>query len=437
MIRKLQWKMVAIIAGILLLVFGVVFATLNLFMQRSSVQQTTQVLELIARQDGLEEAERFDAGDPDGGISPREQPPGSDPNLPEEGLGPEILRSSRIFYVKLNTGGTPLEVQIDRMFDFTEQDAEDYALTAYGRTSDSGTIDGYQYLVQEKDYGYIAVFAERGIETQMLSQLMEVSLWVAGVTFAVLILVSIFLSRWAVRPVKTAFDKQRQFVSDASHELKTPLAVIASNVDMLQECGESLNDRELRWLDNIRASSDQMTYLVEELLTLARAENDQSGKEQVRETVPLSDLVTDEVLLFEPILYEAGKELDDHITENLLVSGDPGKLRRLVNILLDNARKYADSPSVVTLRLEPEGAKRVRLTVNTKGDPIPHDQLERIFERFYRADQARSSEGFGLGLSIASQIAQEHGGRLWAESSLDEGNTFLFSMPRLRETKQE
>lgn len=140
---------------------------------------------------------------------------------------------------------------------------------------------------------------------------------------------------------------------------------------MLQECGKSLNDRELRWLDNIRASSDQMTYLVEELLTLARAENDQSGKEQVKETVPLSDLVTDEVLLFEPILYEAGKDLDDHITEDLLVTGDPGKLRRLVNILLDNARKYADSPSVVALRLEPEGAKRVRLTVNTKGNPSP------------------------------------------------------------------
>ncbi len=320
-----------------------------------------------------------------------------------------------------------------------EEELVDVVTLCLAEQSNTGLLESYRlrYLRVDTTSGWRIAFADISQERSTLRSLYFTLLFISLGALAAFFALSMLLARWAVRPVERSWAQQRQFVSDASHELKTPLSVFASNVDMLQEGGETLNDRELRWLDNIRASSDQMTYLVEELLTLARAENDQSGKEQVKETVPLSDLVTDEVLLFEPILYEAGKELDDHITEDLLVSGDPGKLRRLVNILLDNARKYADSPSVVTLRLEPEGAKRVRLTVNTKGEPIPHDQLERIFERFYRADQARSSEGFGLGLSIASQIAQEHGGRLWAESSFDEGNTFLFSMPRLRETKQE
>ncbi|MCD8190929.1 MAG: HAMP domain-containing histidine kinase [Clostridiales bacterium] len=338
------------------------------------------------------------------------------------------------FTVAVGVDGTTF--LLDNQFGTIDEDElVDVVALCLAEQSDMGLLRSYglRYMRVSTRTGWRIAFADISQERSTLRSLYITLLFISLGALAAFFVLSLLLARWAVRPVERSWAQQRQFVSDASHELKTPLSVIVSNVDMLQECGESLNDRELRWLDNIRASSDQMTYLVEELLTLARAENDQSGKELVKEAVPLSDLVTDEALLFEPILYEAGKELDDHITENLLVTGDPGKLRRLVNILLDNARKYADSPSVVSLRLEPEGTKRVRLTVNTKGEPIPHDQLERIFERFYRADQARASEGFGLGLSIASQIAQEHGGRLWAESSPDEGNTFLFSMPRLRE----
>lgn len=296
-----------------------------------------------------------------------------------------------------------------------------------------GVLSDYRlrYLRVDTLLGWRIAFADISQEQRTLQALMINLSVIGGISLVVFFFISLLLARWAIRPVEKSWVQQRQFVSDASHELKTPLTVILSNVDMLENCGQGLTERDRRWLDNIRASSRQMSQLVEELLTLARSDN-QSAKDRMKETFSFSELVTDEALLFEPILFEAGKELVEHITDGLLVTGDPSKLRRLVEILLDNARKYADTPSTVTLRLEPEGQKRVRLSVNTQGEPLPADQLERIFERFYRADQARSSEGFGLGLSIAAQVAQEHGGRIWAESSLAEGNTFLFSLPRAK-----
>jgi signal transduction histidine kinase len=167
---------------------------------------------------------------------------------------------------------------------------------------------------------------------------------------------------------------------------------------------------------------------VEELLTLARSDS-QSKKDLVHGTVDWSELVEESVLLFEAPLLEADRPLEDHIAPGITVSGDPAKLRRLTEILLDNARKNAQPHTTVTLRLEREGGKRARLSVNTKGKPIPPEQRERIFERFYRSDQARSSEGFGLGLAIAQAVAREHKGKLWLESAKDTGNTFSFSLP--------
>lgn len=294
-----------------------------------------------------------------------------------------------------------------------------------------GILPTYQlrYLRLEQMLGWYIIFADISHEQAVLHSLLVTELTVGALSLLAFFVISVLLARWATKPVAESWKQQRQFVSDASHELKTPLTVILSNVDMLQSCGANLTPREQRWLEHIRGSSEQMTELVEELLTLARSDN-LAKKDYIRESVNLSDLVTDEVLLFEPILFEADKELVDNIAEDITVTGDPSKLKRVVEILLDNARKYAEPHSTVTLRLAPEGQKQVCLSVNTKGEPIPKDALPHLFERFYRTDDARTSEGFGLGLSIAAQIAAEHGGRIWAESSCVDGNTFFFTVPR-------
>jgi signal transduction histidine kinase len=326
-------------------------------------------------------------------------------------------------------GGTTV---LDNQFGSVDEDTlVEVVETCMKEQPESGVLSEYQlrYLRVERGISWYIAFADTSQEESTLRSLTFNLLCITCGTIVVFFFISLALARWAVRPVERSWAQQRQFVSDASHELKTPLTVILSNVDMMESCGEGLDERQLRWLDNIRASSGQMRQLVEELLTLARSDN-LAEKDRVREVFSFSELVMDCVLCFEPILYEAGKELQDDIADDLTVTGDPAKLRQLVDILLDNARKYADPDTVVSLRLHPEGQKRVLLSVTTQGNLIPPDQLERIFERFYREDKARTSEGFGLGLSIAARIAEEHEGKIWAESSPDTGNTFLFSMPR-------
>ena len=250
------------------------------------------------------------------------------------------------------------------------------------------------------------------------------AIWFVIPALLLLLGVSILLARWATRPVAQAWQQQRQFLSDASHELKTPLTVILSNAELLEAA--PLEDRPARWADNIRSEAGQMKSLVEEMLTLARADN--AVPTAVMGEVSLSDLATDCVLAFEPVAFEAGKPLESDITPDVTVTGDADKLRQLIGVLLDNAIKYGQAGGTISLTLR-RTDRQARLLVSNPGDPIPPDQLGRLFERFYRADASRGEQsGFGLGLPIAASIATEHKGTLKAES--DQASTrFLFSMP--------
>ena len=172
-----------------------------------------------------------------------------------------------------------------------------------------------------------------------------------------------------------------------------------------------------------------MKTLVEEMLVLARSDNATQQLNMTR--CSLSDITEDALLLFEPIAFERGKTIDDTLEEGVEVNGDAALLKRIIDIYLDNACKYSPTDSVITVGLRTEGKKAV-LSVRSQGTPIPWEQLERIFERFYRADPSRTETGYGLGLAIATELARHHHGKVWAESD-DGGNTFFFSMPCLRE----
>ncbi len=258
----------------------------------------------------------------------------------------------------------------------------------------------------------------------MLREMMGSYLRIALAAFLLLLGVSAVLARWVTGPIERAWGQQRQFLSDASHELKTPLTVILSNAELLSAL--PLEERPARWTDNILSESRQMKRLVEEMLTLARA--DHMAQPAVLGEVSLSDVAEDCALAFEPVAFEAGKPLKYHVAEGIFVLGDGDKLRRLASILLDNAVKYGAEGGTITLTLE-KTERQARLAVSNPGEPIPAGQLRRLFERFYRADASRGEKsGFGLGLSIAAVIAQEHRGTLRAES--DSASTrFLFAMP--------
>lgn len=229
------------------------------------------------------------------------------------------------------------------------------------------------------------------------------------------------LAGYITRPVEQTWKRERQFLADASHELKTPLTVILSSSALLEEMAD---EAQQPYVDNIRAEGQRMKSLVEDMLTLWRTEE----RSPVLAPTVLSELVTEAALRFEPVAFEAGHELHYDIENDLTVMGESEKLRRVVNVLLDNAVKYAAPGTAVRMTLDKVGRQTV-LTVENKGTPIPPEKLNHIFDRFYRADESRGEAGgFGLGLAIAREIIHGHRGSITARSD-ELATVFTVTLP--------
>ena len=291
----------------------------------------------------------------------------------------------------------------------------------------SGTIEEYnlKYTVVTSPTLQVVAFLDVSNQQSALFSLLQTSLITAVAALAGFALISILLARWTVRPVERAWNQQKQFLSDASHELKTPLTVIMSNAELLYSA-EDADEMQLQYSGNILSSSGQMRHLIEGMLELARADN---GQIQTNfDSVDLSKLVSDAVLPFEPVFFEKDMLLQSYVAPDIHIKGSTQHLRQLTDILLDNAQKYS-APGIVALHLTRQNQNQCLLSVSNPGNPIPESELSSIFQRFYRTDAARTNIGsFGLGLSIAQRIAEEHGGTIWAESN-ETGNCFFVLLP--------
>lgn len=329
------------------------------------------------------------------------------------------------FVAEVYSGGT---IRLSGSSYYNLQDEEmvlHIVQAALEREDDSGVLGDYslRYL---RRIGVVSVriaFTDCTMEQATMRSLLLRSGLVALAALAVLAGLSYCLAGLVVGPVKRAWQEQKQFVSDASHELKTPLTVILSSSELAAE--EQDVQRTKQYVEGIHAESLRMKALVEDMLTLARTE---SGTRPETEAVDLSDTVLESVLAFEPVAFESGRELVYDIQPELTVMGSGVQLRRLTDILLDNAVKYAAEGTPVRLLLRQEG-RCAALRVENRGETIPAEKLRHIFDRFYRADESRSGgEGFGLGLAIAQSIAQSHGGSISCAS--EEGVTrFIVTLP--------
>lgn len=268
------------------------------------------------------------------------------------------------------------------------------------------------------------IFADISSEQQTLRTLLKTGALLGALGLLAFFGLAVLLARSAVRPVEEAWRQQKQFVADASHELKTPLTVILSSSDLLAQ--EERPTKRAQYLDNIRAESQRMRRLVEGMLTLARGD---SGRAKTpMEPVALSELANETAMSFEPVAFEAGHPLEYELAENLTVRGRADELRQVLAILLDNAVKYAPAGAPVRLTLR-ESGRDAAIEVENPGDPIPPEQLAHLFDRFYRADASRSDhEGFGLGLSIAQSIVTAHRGTIRCRSDA-QGTCFTVTLP--------
>ena len=398
MIRKLRAKFVAICMALVTAVLATVLIALYIALQQNISAISDQALALAIRE------------------------------LPGRPALPITMEDDRVMlpYFTVNVRGTTAYVT-DGTYDNLE-DTElltDIISQCLEQNQAEGTIREYQlrYLLKDNGLYRRIAFVDMSMEQAMLARMMRSYVSIALAALFLLLGISMILSHIVTKPVDKAWKQQRQFISDASHELKTPLTVILSNAELLERA--ELTERPARWADNIHSEAARMRSLVEEMLTLARADN---APPTVHLTeVNFSEIAMDTVLSFEPVAFEAGKGLEARIAPDLIVLGDGDKLHRLISILLDNAIKYGAEGGTVTASLEKRD-RELCLTVSNPGRPIPPQELKRLFERFYRMDASRGEQsGFGLGLSIASAITAEHKGTIRAESD-EESTRFIYTM---------
>ena len=375
MIRRLRWKITGVTLLVSALVLTAVFACVYLF-SRNNIAQSYEYQLRQAVVSGTSEARV--------------------PCFVAEVLPSGTVRVSGSNYYDLQDEDTLLPL----------------VTAALSADADSGVLPA-QHMRYFRLEGALIVriaFMDSTFEQATLRSLVRVCLLIGAAALLVLFGLSWLLSGFVTRPVAQTWQNQQQFLSDASHELKTPLTVILSSADLLKT---SAQPEQRQYVDNISVESRRMKALVEDMLTLSRTE---SGRAAPFAPLDLSDLVTDAALRFEPVAFEAGHPLQYDIQNGASLSGDRQQLDQLLDILLDNAVKYAAKDAPIRLTLDISGKNAV-LAVENPGDPIPPDKLPHLFDRFYRVDDARTGAGgFGLGLAIAQQIVRRHKGTITAAS---------------------
>lgn len=325
------------------------------------------------------------------------------------------------FSLRMSSENDLMEVHFNDQ-DYEQSEMIDYVERALLEEEISGRLDQYKYQIAEREDGYLIVFGDTTIQSWMLSKLLELSLMISVISMAVLCLLLIISSKYITKPVMTAMEKQKRFIADSSHELKTPLSIMSANLEML-EIENGKNKRTVAISDGIK----RMNNLIHELLHLARIEQIEVNFMNFN----LSHLIESTVLPMEAVAYEQGIEIETVIEEDLMCEGYEEGMRKVIEELMKNAIKYAYKDSTIIVTLYRNGHKRI-IEVYNECDGISLEERSKLFERFYRADDSRQREtgGHGLGLSIVKSIIEMHKGKILVESELNAYIFFRITLPR-------
>ena len=329
---------------------------------------------------------------------------------------------SSTFAVRLDEGKKILEIIGYKEEDYPDVSIQELADQTLQINKRRGSIGDLKFLSGKKEYGYMLVFSDYSEQNSMLDKLFD-TCFLVGVLGSLLIGGFIIkLSYWVVGPAEKAFKMQKNFISNASHELKTPLTVISANAELLES--SSLNKK---WVRTIKENTERMNALVNDLLSLSRMEDKAQTKEF--QTFNLSKSVLNAALTMDSVAYEQQKELTTEIAENIIYYGEQDKIKELIIILLDNAIKYSDEKGRIMVNLY-EKNKRVVLEVFNTGSIIPKEEGDKIFERFYRGNTIGEDfiGGFGLGLPIAKAIVEKHKGKIGFENINGTGVKFFVKL---------
>lgn len=452
--KKLKVKISISVSSVLAVVLAVLIGSLNLYLASSNKRMATEFIDRLIEDEGRRQVLNNDMNNRFGDFDPKRksldekeidkmnnsvppEKPRLDNRVPPEfdlqqknGIAKWIpfkadyVGFRNFFTAKLDGHGNIIEVVNPFSEDYGYKKTANIVKDIFKLRKKSGIYDYFEYTIVKRNYGYLVILLDRANEISQERNFSFVSILIYAVSILVAYLLSLAFSVWALKPVQEAFLKQKQFIADASHELKTPIAVIGANIDVLEQ---DMPDN--KWLQYIKTENTRMGELVKNLLYLAK--NDAGREQMAMLPFDLGDSTACAVLPFESVAFEQGKELEIDIPKNPIpVTGDEAKIKQVVIILTDNAIKNSESDAVIKISAGIENNKAF-VKVYNSGHGIPQEEIGKIFNRFYRIDSSRnrSTGGYGLGLAIAQSIANAHGGQITVDSELEKYAEFKLTIP--------
>lgn len=407
MIRKLRIKLILASMLSLLLVLTVIFGTVGVINYKNILSDADGILSILAENNG---------SFPEMGFS------GNEFHKREQHFSPELPYETRFFSVTFTEDGTVHSVNTGKIAAVDTATAIALAQSAVDSGRTRGLTGNYRYIVYTAGEETHIIFLDCGRELSSFRRFLLTGAGVSAIGLLAVLLLMLFFSERIVKPFSRNYEKQKQFITDAGHELKTPLTIIDADAEVLKmDMGEN------EWLRDIQIQTKRLAQLTNSLIQLSRMD-EQPETEKIE--FPLSDLMEEAVEAFQGLARTHNKTLLSHIQPMISMYGDQNAIRQLVTILLDNAMKYSDEGGRIELALDKQ-KKLIRLRVYNTAQSVPRESLERLFDRFYRADPSRNSDtgGYGLGLSIASAIVAAHKGRITASTRDEKSLSLVITFP--------
>lgn len=323
--------------------------------------------------------------------------------------------SAVYFLVRLDNDGNVVFTDVNNISSVDEEAAAEYAKEVVAEDKKEGKVDNYRYIISQSPdgRGQTIVFMDVHSQTQSILAVIIVSIGIGLLCLIFMLLLVIALSKKAIKPIAENIERQKQFITDAGHEIKTPLAIILANTDAME-----LHNGENKWSKNIRKQTTRLGELMQRMLSLSKM--DEGTAKLKFEELDITKLVKDTADSFKESADKKNIVIEKDIEENVYCKADKESMTQLINILLDNSVKYADEESVINIKLKNHD-KHMKLSVSNACSNLPDVSPEKMFDRFYRGDSARTQKGggFGIGLSVAQAVAQSHKGNITAKYKED------------------
>ena len=402
MISKLRRKFIAISVLSVFVVLTVIMSAINILNYRRVVQNSDKVLNMLSENNG--EFPKRQGGFEHKGAK-------HDGWFLDE-LSPELQYEARYFSVRLNANGEVSTVDTGRIAAIDTDTAKEYALSLCSSKREKGFVDNYRYIKTTDCDDTVIIFLDCRNNLSSFRSFLIYSVIVSLLGMIAVAVLVLLLSRMVMKPVQESYDKQKSFITDAGHEIKTPITIIDADVSILEmECGDN-NE----WIQDIRAQTRRLTALTKDLIYLSRMEEQENKMQMI--DFPLSDVITETAQSFQSLAKVQETTFTVDVEPMMNYCGDEKAITQLISILLDNALKYSDAHGTISLKAHTKG-RNVCIEVFNTAEKVDTADLGRLFDRFYRAEKSRNSQtgGYGIGLSIAKAVTEAHKGRITAASA--------------------